>query len=239
MIKVLSFNKISGSRQIAMSKEIANILELNKGDEVLFIIKNGIIYVRKFKDKVQLDQGEEYISSSTVTISNGHIDIYFPSIINSIINVERDDNILWLTDNYRNIMLRNTVLLDKCSKEIFNKNISALIIDMTTLTRNNILTIPFEIINILGIYEGEKIILSIDTESNNFIVSRESGQNTVVQEAIVYCGSTKYNWFMQLRKDITEFFNMDFGDKFLWIFDENGNIFMRDAVLPDICLQKI
>ena len=66
-ITIHSISKINVSRRISLSHEITNILEIGRGDTLLFISdKKGNINVRKYKGEIILGEGEKYISSSNV-----------------------------------------------------------------------------------------------------------------------------------------------------------------------------
>ncbi len=241
MLKVLSLSSITQTKRIAIKKEIMNLIDANIGDDILYILdKNGIVNIRKFKGNVTLGIGEKYISSSIITQHKPHLktSITIASDVRNAVNVDIGDKILWILDNDGNIIIRNNVILGKCSKNIFNKDITALLIYVSSLTFQNQISIPKEITDILGVYEGDKFILSLD-EYGNIIVSKEIEENllqevnlleeNLLQESII---SRQYPtiYLKQTTIDIIEPI-----DNILWFFDEKGNIIIKNDLLPDNC----
>lgn len=232
MLKVLSLSRIYQSRSTVLKKEIMNLLDVNVGDEILFILdRNGIVNIRKFKGDIALRTGERYLSSSYIALHKIQTNInYIVTITGDVrraVNADIGDQVLWLLDNDGNIIIRNNVTLGKCSTNIFNKDIGALIIGLTILDSQNKTSIPKEITDILGIYEGYKFMLSLD-EYGNIIISKETGEN-LLQEATI---NRQYPnvYITKIVINILEPI-----DKILWIFDEEGNIMIKNNLLPDNC----
>lgn len=230
MLKVLSLSSITINRKISIKKEIMDLLDINFGDEIWFILdNNGIVNIRKFKDDMILETEEKYISSAHLIQPIG---AQISSDIRIAINADVGDRILWISDSKGNILIRNTVILDECSINIFNKDISALIIDLTTLNYNNFTTsIPKEITDILGLYEGIKLMLSLD-EYDNIIVSKEMREN-ILEETLVSGRESHRIYFNKTVIDI-----LDNTDKILWFFDEEGNVIIKNNLLPDNCVNS-
>jgi bifunctional DNA-binding transcriptional regulator/antitoxin component of YhaV-PrlF toxin-antitoxin module len=236
MLKVLSLSGISPNKSTSLKKEIMNLLHINFGDEILFILdENGIVHIRKFKGDVVLGTGEKYLSSSRMAKHNRktHINtsVAIAREVIQAVNVDIGDKILWIFDEEGNIIIRNNVILDGCSTKIFNKDIGALIIGLTILNYQNKTTgIPKEIVDILGLYEGAKIVFSLD-DYDNIIISKEIRKN-VLEETIV-TGRDNRIYLTNTVIDI-----LDNTDKILWLFDEEGNIIIRNDLLHDNCIQN-
>ena len=228
MLKVLSLSSITTNRKISIKKEIMDLLDINFGDEIWFILdNNGIVHIRKFKHDMILETGEKYISSAHLIQPIG---AQISSDVRIAINTDVGEKILWILDSKGHIIIRNNVILDECSTIIFNKDISALIIDLTTLNFTNFTTsIPKEITDTLGLYDGIKLMLSLD-EYGNIIISKEMKENTL-EEAIV---SGRESHRIYLRKTIIDI--LDNTDKILWFFDEEGNVTIKNNLLPDNCI---
>ncbi len=226
-LKVISVCKITPHRRISIKKEIIDLLDINIGDEILYILdENGIINIRKFKGDIILGKGEKYISSSSIT---PWMETTITSDIRQIINADIGDNILLILDNKGNIIIRNTVILDECSINIFNKDITALIIGVSSFYhQNKSAAIPKEIMDILGVYEGDKVILSLD-EYGNITVSKEIGDN-LLQEIIL---NRQYP-NVYLKKKVVDIINPT--NKILWYVDEKINIIIKNNLLPDNCI---
>lgn len=233
MLKVISVCTITPNRRISIKKEIMNLLDINIGDEIIYILdKNGIVYIRKFKDDVTLGTGEKYLSSSYIIQHNKpriEISVSITSDVRQAVNADIGDKILWILDNDGNIIIRNTVILGGCSINIFNKDITALIIDMSSfMHQSNTTSIPKEIVNILGVYEGDKVILSLD-EYGNIIISKEIGEN-LLQENII---SRQYP-MIYIIKTVIDI--LEPVDKILWYVTEEVNIIIKNNLLPDNCI---
>ena len=96
--------------------------------------------------------------------------------------------------------------------------------------QNNKLIMTKEITDILGLCEGDKVVFSLD-KYGNIIVSREIGKN-LLQETII--NSQYPNIYLKKKViDILEPF-----DKICWYFDEEGNIIIKNDLLPDNCINS-
>ena len=233
MLKVLSISTITTTRRTSIQKGTIDLLSTNIGDEVLFILgKNGIVNIRKFKEGMTLGTGEKYIYTSHITQAitrhRAHISVGIPRDVGSAINADIGDKIIWILDNDGNIILRNNVILDECSINIFHKDVGALIIGLSTMDRErNILQIPKEIIDILGLVARNRAILSLD-DYDNIIVSNEIGKNLLQEFSVLG------NYSAYIRKEVIDM--LDTHDKILWFFDEKGNIIIKNDLLSDNCI---
>jgi len=232
MLKVLSVSNIAVSRTMVIKKEILDILGADTGDEVLFILdQNGIVNIRKFKGNVILEKDEKYISSSHIYKRYLSRAITVSSDVRKIVNADVGDQILILDMN-GNIILRNNVILGECSQNIFNKNIGALIIELTSFhIQSGYTTLPKEIIEILGPYTRNKVVLSLD-KYGNVIISNDIGENLLVQESVLVSGENGFK--IHLIKSTQDILGNT--TKILWFFDEKGNIIIKNNLLPDNCI---
>jgi bifunctional DNA-binding transcriptional regulator/antitoxin component of YhaV-PrlF toxin-antitoxin module len=185
LIRIIYLNSAK-SNLVSINKDVLEVLGIKDKDEILYVIKNGILYARKFDGIIKSD--EKYVSSSTIGFSSQSFKTRIPYDVLRAINVETDI-LIWAYDENNNIFLRNTVLMGKCSKELFHEEISALIINASTLTEQNQLTIPADIIDILGLFEHDIIYLSFDKLHTKIILSKESNQDTI-QEIRLHCRKT-------------------------------------------------
>jgi len=154
--------------------------------------------------------------------------VRIPEDVGSAINADIGDKILWILANDGNMTLRNNVILDGCSIDIFHKDVGALIIGLSTADLGrNILNIPKEIIDILGLVSRNRVTLSLD-DYDNIIVSNETRKN-LLQEF-----SVTSNYKCILKKSVIDMINTS--DKVLWFFDEKGDIIIKNDLLPDSCI---
>ena len=232
VIRVISHAKVLQNRAISLDRETADILDVYHGDEILYILnKKGIVNIRKFKGDIILGPGEKYLSSCTIMSYGGtNLVVSTSNDVRQAIDVDIGDDVLFIVDNDINIIIRHAFLSNICSLDTFNKNISALVIDITTLwpqTKQTIL--PKNVRDILGVDEGDIFTLSLD-ETDNIIVNQEVSKN-LLREAKLIRKSLFY-----VSKEISNILNITTGNKILWIIDEDGNIIMRNAILSDNCI---
>lgn len=231
VIRVISRAKITQHKTIALDKEITDILEAYHEDDILYILnKNGIVNVRKFKGDVILGPGEKYLSSCTVSHHGDQFAVTITGDVRQVIDVDIGDDVLLIIDDNRNMIIRHAFLSNRCSIDILNKNISALVIDITTLwPQKNQTSLPKNVRDILGVDEGDIITLSLD-ESDNIIVHQEVFKNLLQKAKLLK------NVQFTVSKEVSNILNIIPGDKILWIIDEDGNIIMRNAILSDNCI---
>jgi bifunctional DNA-binding transcriptional regulator/antitoxin component of YhaV-PrlF toxin-antitoxin module len=241
-IRAIQHSKITLTKTISFSKEIADMLKVNIGDEILYILnKNGVVIIRKFEGDVILGPGERYLSSCTVYRKGVSFSVYIARDIMQINNVDIGYDVIFIVDsdiNIRdiNIIIRNAFLSNTCSIDMLNKDISALIIDITTLQSNNQTTLPKNVRDILGVDEGDIFALSID-EFNNVIIHRGVSKN--LKPTAMYClqeAKLGARTLFTISNEVRNILNITTGDKILWIVDEDGNIIIRNTILPDSCM---
>lgn len=231
MLKVISLSKITPNGTTYPTKEILDPLNMNIGDEILFISdKNGVVHIRKFEGYVTVETGEKYISAATLTLPGNQLTIRIAEDVRRAINVDIGDKILWVLDSKGNMTIRNALIIDKCSLTIFGKIVGALIVDLTTLHhQNNIVQMPIEIKDTLELYEGDKAILSLN-EYGNIIVSKEIRENLLQETPVLGIKYAK----IYIKKQILDI--LDIVDKVLWLVDEEGNIIIKNNLLHDDCI---
>lgn len=94
-------------------------------------------------------------------------------------------------------------------------------------------TVPKEIIEILGSYARNKVVLSLD-EYGNVIVSDYIGENLLVQESVLVSGENGFK--IHLIKSTQDILGNT--TKILWFFDEEGNVIIKNNLLPDNCVNS-
>lgn len=241
MLKVLFISKIYSNQNTGIRKDIIDLLGADIGDDILFVVdKYGVVKIRK--SGVMLAKGEKYIGTSRLARyikrhkyreQSSSTSIFIADEVRQAINVDIGDDILWILDQDGNIILRNNVILGMCSFDILNKDIGALIICISTMSLdNNMLNMPKEIIDILGIYEEDKVALSLD-KYGNVIISKNAKENLLQECSIVgdysmYLGRTILLVLIEM---------LHATNKILWIFDEEGNVIIKNDLLPENCIK--
>jgi bifunctional DNA-binding transcriptional regulator/antitoxin component of YhaV-PrlF toxin-antitoxin module len=219
---------------MSIKPDILELLGANIGDEVLFILdQNGIVNIRKFEGQVILGEGEKNISSARIGKQYNGGSVVITSDVRHAINADIGDRILILDKN-GNVMIRNNVILGECSTNIFNKDMSMLIIELTSSSlKSNYLSVPKEIIDILGSYSRGKVIFSLD-EYGNIIVSNDIGENLLLQESTLFFRGHRFAvHLIESTQDI-----LGNTTKILWFFDEEGNVIIKNNLLPDSCVNS-
>jgi antitoxin component of MazEF toxin-antitoxin module len=174
MFKVLFISSIYSNKHTGITKDIIDLLGADIGDDILFVVDEyGVVKIRK--SGMEIKKGEKYIGASHLVRyakrqkyreQSGSTSMSITGDVRQAINVDIGDDILWILDQDGNIILRNNIILEKCSFETLNKNVGALIIGLSTMSLdNNVLNMPKEIIDILGVYEEDKVTLSLDVSS--------------------------------------------------------------------------
>ena len=106
---------ISSSKMVGFKAEIANILDVNAGNEILFILdENGRINVRKSADKLMPRPNEKFISASKISASKiheGKADLIFriSTDIPRILKIEDKERLVWILDDKNNIIRHHIV----------------------------------------------------------------------------------------------------------------------------------
>lgn len=219
---------ISSSKMVGFKAEIANILDVNVGNEILFILdENGRINVRKSADKLMLESNEKFISASKISASKireGKTDLIFrvPKDIPRILKIEDKERLVWILDDENNILIKNTTLSDNCI-------IKGEILDISAIG-NNTMGIPEIVRDLLLAEAGDVIVFTF--ENNNIIVKSFSDNENLSNIAMstISCNLRAY-----FNKTLERFTNPKNGH-ILWILDNNGEIILRNTILPNSCI---
>ena len=219
---------ISSSKIVGFKAEIANILDVNVGDELLYILDdNGRINVRKSTDKLMLGPNEKFISLSKISASKIYeekADLIFriPRDISKILKIKDKGRLVWILDDKNNILIKNTTVSDNCT-------IKGEILDISALSHNTI-GIP-EIVRDLLLTEAGDVIAFI-INNNNIVVKPFTDIENLSSIAMsTISRSLRANF----NKTLEGFTNPKDGH-LLWILDNNGEIILRNTILPNSCI---
>lgn len=257
-IKVLGLTEVGTRGSTSIIPDIIEMFKMKPDDEILWILddKNNVI-IRKSIENVTHDQyGHLYpgqkrtLQETTTQINALEYDeiiiarnlatlipgkkawkITIPKEIRDIISIPPADRILWILDEKGDIIIRNPILSDICSRYTINKDIYSIIIYSTNIAKNSVTALPKDIRDILGINTDSLIYYNID-ENDNLTITKDSG----IWPIKIY-GKLEKNTSIYLPKDIRDIIKVNKDDKILWIFDEK-NIIIRDSFLSDICLNE-
>lgn len=240
MIKIIDSSKITKLATITIPSDITDILNLKADDEILWIFsENRNVIVRKssgirpsFKE---LKPKELFIArnmaSSIPKRKEWRIEI--PKDIRKVLHIPTVDRILWAIDENANVIMMSSVLSNDCIKDILNNDLSAMLIYVTPISGEGIITFPIAIREFLDVGHGDIIILNGTNDSITITktpISSEYHSATII-------GTKMDTFFIYLGKDIRDRLKVDIGDDILWIVDERKNIIIRNSFLPDICLK--
>lgn len=230
----MAFTLITADNKTTIKKEIADILKISAKDDILFILdENRRIIIRRYPTPLRLE--EKFLSSAKVgerifgKERETEFRIHVSKDVIDILEVDKDRKILWILDENGNIILRNTFLFSKCAIDILNQDTSAMIIFLTKISTAGLTTIPKEVLDILDIDIGDTIAFIID-KFGNITVNVAPLSNELLGETKIY-DAYKIYFSIEVREKL----KVDIGDNILWIFDENGNVIIKNTILPNTC----
>jgi bifunctional DNA-binding transcriptional regulator/antitoxin component of YhaV-PrlF toxin-antitoxin module len=230
LIRVLT---ISSSKMASLKTEIANILDVNVGDEILYILdKNGMVNVRKSKDKLMPGPNEKFISVGKISATKiaatkfyegkAALVLTIPRDIHRILKVEDKERLAWILDDKNNIIIKDTMLSDNCT-------IKGEILDISATSYNSV-SIPEIVRDLLLTEAGDVIVFT--TDDNNIIVKSLSDTENLKSIAM---STISRSFRATFNKTLKSFTNPK-DDHLLWILDNNGEIVLRNTFLPKTCI---
>lgn len=227
-IKILSITTLTSFELTTLAKIIAVILKVNIGDEILFILdKNGIINIRKSEGKLILKSTEKFLSSSKIGGRIGSLYLTIPKDIMNILKIQEGDNIAWILDENNNVIIKDAVLPDSCT-------ISGIMVDTSIISYQST-TIPINVRDLILVEVGDIVILAI---KNGNLIIKGIGEDVNDLEVIAVL-RLNFNRTIHLRKEIQNIINPIINiintNDILWILNKDGDIIMRNTVLPSIC----
>lgn len=215
---------LSSSKVAGFKEEIAVILDVNVGDELLYILDaNGKINVRKSTDKLTLGPNEKFISSGRISVSNiSGLFFRIPKDVTRILNIKEKERIVWILDDKNNVIIKDTMLPDNCI-------IKGEILDISAFSYQSI-GIPEIVRDLLLVEAGDVIVYTI--KNDNIIVKPFDEIDNLTSVAMsTISGSLRANFNKTLEKLISPK-----GDHLLWILDMDGDIILKNIVLPNGCI---
>ena len=240
MIKIIDSSKITRLATITIPSDITDVLNLKADDEILWIFgENRNVILRKssgirpsFKE---LKPKELFVARNMASLVPKRKEwrIQIPKDIREVLHIPTVDRILWALDENANIIIMSSVLSNECIKDIFNNDLSAMVIYVTPLSGKGLTTFPKEIREFLDINHGDIIILN---DTNDSITVTRSPISSINYSATVI-GAKENTFSIFLVKEIRDRFKVDIEDSILWIINERKNIIIRNSFLPDICLR--
>ena len=224
-IRVLA---LSSSKIVGFKDEIANILAANVGDDLLFILDaNGWINVRKSTDKLMLEPNEKFISVSKISASKiyegkAYLIFRIPKDITKILNIKEKERIVWMLDNKNNVIIKDTLLSDNCI-------IKGEILDISAFSYQS-MGIPEIVRDLLFSEAGDVIVFAI--KNDNVIVKSFADIENLKRIAI---STISISMRASFNKTLKSFTNSKDGH-LLWILDMDGDIILRNTILPNTCI---
>lgn len=220
-IRVLA---ITGNRFIGFKAEIAHILNVNIGDEILYILDaNGRINVRKSPDKLILGHNEKFISLNKISEEGrGHFKFKVPIDILRILKIRDKERLVWILDDKNNVLIISTILPEQCT---FN----GILLDISSFSFRQV-SIPTSVRDLLLVDAGDIIVYSV--KNDNIIVNSFTDIDKLIN---VGMGMISTSLQAHLSKSIENFINPK-DHHLLWILDIDGDIILRNTFLPKICI---
>lgn len=220
VIKVISMSKISINWTVRVPEIIAELL---KSDEK----ESNILWIQWILDQERLlvttrEKKDNFISYGTIRNYDKVFVMTIPPIIRDILKSGIGDDILWIVDENTNIIIKNSILPENCiTKE------SSILMDITYASPLHT-RIPKIVREYLKVGLGDNVAFIYD---NNVTIEKYDEKNKPSK----LIGMTKISFRTEiyLEKKIRAL--LDLEDLILWILDSNGNIILKNAILPDKC----
>jgi hypothetical protein len=223
-IRVLA---ITSSKMASLNEEVANILDVNVGDEIIYVLDdNGMINVRKSTANLTLKYNEKFISINKISATKFHGRACFVFRISRdiprILKIEDKERLVWILDDNNNVIIKNATLSDNCI-------IKGEILDISAIS-HNAMGIPEIVRDLLLTTAGD--VIAFCTKNNNIIVKSLSDIENLKSIAM---STISISFRANFNKTVKSLIN-PIDNHLLWILDINGDIILRNTVLPDSCI---
>jgi len=223
-IKVISMSTITTNWTVR-TPDI--IVELLKSDEK----ESKMLWIQWIFDKGRLliktvEKKDQYFVSYGKIRNYGKMSLMtIPPIIRDILKSVIGDDILWMVDENSNIIVKNSILPKNCiTKE------PSILMNMTYASPLNT-RIPRNILEYLEVGPGDKVSFLYD----RYVTIRKYDER-FKSSKLIDITKIPSNSEIYIDKKIRAL--LDIEDLILWILDNNGNIILKNAILPDICSER-
>ena len=212
--------------------EIALALGVNAEDEILYTLDtNGIINVKKITDKMHLRPNEKFISAARIGKAEtpSHLQTLqttIPKDISRILKIKDKERLAWILDDNNNVIIKNTIFPDTCA-------INGEILDISFLAHNRSINIPPNIRNLLNINAEDVIVFVI--KNGNIIIKPFKDIDINIDNLKYELTMVQTTGQIYLTKILKDFINPK-DNHLLWILDTDGDIILRNTVLPNTCI---
>lgn len=212
------------------------ITELLKSDIIKSDTKEAkestILWIKWILDQGRLlittreKNGHDLVSYDVIRNYNKVFVMTIPPIIREILELYIGTYILWIVDEKTNIIVKNAILPENC----ITKEPSVLM--NITYVSPLYTRIPKNIREYLKVDPGDTVAFFYDND-----ITIEKYDEIKSSKSSKLIGITKmYNTEIYFNKQMRSLLNIE--DLILWILDSNGNIILKNAILPDICSEK-
>lgn len=232
-VKVISMSKITMNWTVRIPEIITELL---KSDIIKSDTKEAkestILWIKWILDQGRLlittreKNGHDLVSYDVIRNYNKVFVMTIPPIIREILELYIGTYILWIVDEKTNIIVKNAILPENC----ITKEPSVLM--NITYVSPLYTRIPKNIREYLKVDPGDTVAFFYDND-----ITIEKYDEIKSSKSSKLIGITKmYNTEIYFNKQMRSLLNIE--DLILWILDSNGNIILKNAILPDICSEK-
>ena len=225
--KIIAMSTITSHWNIRVPEIIVELLKKDQEEQIWVkwsLLHRALILTRKDKENTK----GEFISSGRIRNYEGFSQLTIPSDIRKLLDVGIGDDILWIIDEYSDIMMKDTILSPGCVTED-----KAILMNMSTFSPS-VTRIPKDIREYLKVNVGDRVAFL--RSDNNIIIEKYDEKNIPPNfiSQIKITPSDEIYIHSQVR------WLLDLEDLVLWILDNsNGNIVLKNAILADICAEIV
>lgn len=223
---------ITATKNVKFKSEtaIARTLGINAGDEILYTLDaNGMINVKKITDHPS--PNEKFISVAKIgKVENqsglSTLQTTIPKDISMILKIKDKDRLVWIVDENNNVIIKDTTLPDTCI-------INGIILDISAVSHNRAINIPPNVRNLFFINAEDVIVFVI--KNDNIIIKPFEDLDIDIDNLRKHeLATVQSTGQIYLSKILTDFINIK-DNHLLWILDKDGDVILRNTVLPNAC----
>jgi len=200
------------------------IVELLKSDEkepktfwIKWVLDKGRLLIKTVEKS-----DHDFVSYGKIRSYDKFFAMTIPPTIRDILELEIGNDILWIVDKNSNIIVKNSILPENCiTKE------PSILMNITYISPLRT-RIPKNMKEYLKVGSGDTVAFLYDN-----YVTIEKYDKEVKPSKLISTSKISYNEEVNIDRRIRAL--LDLEDLILWILDNNGNIILKNAILPDIC----
>jgi len=223
-IKVISMSKISVNWTVRVPEIIAELLKSDEKESKILWTK-WILDKRRLLITTRKKGSHDSVSYGTIRSYDKVFLMTIPHAIRDILELDIGDDILWIVDENTNIIVKNSILPKNCiTRE------PSILMNITYASPLKT-RIPNNIKEYLKVGTGDTVAF---LHNHNITIEKydEKDKSSKLISTTKISSGTEIYVDKQIRT------LLDLEDLVLWILDSDGNIILKNAILPDICSER-